>query len=132
MTDAPPRLARPVAYGLLAAMVVVAVLGVDAWPLTAFRLFSADRTDAATGWQVTVVAAGGAERPLTAEEHHALGRSFPTVLRRFGGRSPAGQRALCDSWRRTLRVETVLVSHVQWQGSALVSRQLATRCGAAP
>jgi hypothetical protein len=62
--DTRPTLAqRALVLGALGLLAVGGLGGIEAWPLTAWRLFSQDRGPAQSGWALeTVDAAGGVER----------------------------------------------------------------------
>jgi hypothetical protein len=58
-TERPQPWARPFVAVLLAAFVTCGVLGIEAWPLSGFRLFSAPRGAVTTGWRLIAVTADG-------------------------------------------------------------------------
>lgn len=58
--ERPPRSARLLVGVLLVLMLVPGLIGFDAWPLTAWRLFSAARDDTQTRWEIDAVADGSA------------------------------------------------------------------------
>ncbi|MGH9149690.1 MAG: hypothetical protein ACRD0F_05050, partial [Acidimicrobiales bacterium] len=64
---------RILVVALLAAFAVCGVVGIEAWPLTGFRLFSQARTGEVVVWQAATVNGAGGERPIDFE---ALPRGF--------------------------------------------------------
>lgn len=63
-----PRRARAVAAVLFTLLLVPGFVGFDAWPLTAWRLFSADRGDTQTRYEVAVVGSDGTLVPVDLDE----------------------------------------------------------------
>jgi hypothetical protein len=57
--DEVPRHAVGVVSALLTLLLVPALIGFDAWPLTAWRLYSVSRTDTQTRYRVEVTTTGG-------------------------------------------------------------------------
>ncbi|MGH9164584.1 MAG: hypothetical protein ACRDZW_03590 [Acidimicrobiales bacterium] len=95
---APPRWSRPLVYGFLALLLASSALGVEAWPLTGWRLFSQVRTGEVAGWQVVTVDAAGAEAPLDVA---ALGRAYRGVswiLGDFATMTQAERDEVCRAW----------------------------------
>jgi hypothetical protein len=66
-TDAPPRSAR-VFVGVLLVLLVGAGVGVEAWPLTGWRLFSAPRDDTQIRYLLEAVQADGSTRLVDLDE----------------------------------------------------------------
>ena len=54
-----PVLARTVTYGVVGLLLVTAATGLEAWPLTSYRLFSGERTDTRTGLELVAEGAAG-------------------------------------------------------------------------
>jgi hypothetical protein len=65
--DDPPRSAR-VLVGVLLVLLVGAGIGVEAWPLTGWRLFSAARDDTQTQYVLEAVGADGSTRLVDLDE----------------------------------------------------------------
>jgi hypothetical protein len=100
MSDAgAPRYARPFVAAFLAALVICALATIEAWPLTAWRLFSHLRTDEQTAWSATAVDRLGREHDYPLGHSPDGYRGFIFLMAGFGSRSPAEQRELCDTWR---------------------------------
>jgi len=100
--DAPPRWARPFVAVFLAAFFVCGVFGIEAWPLTGWRLFSRLREPGQSAWRVMVVDEAGRESPFPWAElppgfhaHVHLLKTFPSL--------PGDRRdAVCRSWADAL------------------------------
>src|SRR5829696_7493733 len=100
MRDAPaPRLARPLVAVFLVAFVICAIATIEAWPLTAWRLFSHPRSDQQTAWSATAVDERGYEHEYPLGRSEMGYRGFIFVMGNFAERSPAEQLELCDTWR---------------------------------
>src|SRR6266511_4560771 len=56
--------ARRFVWAFLAAFVIAGVFGIEAWPLTGWRLFADARTAKQVRWQGVTVDAAGRERPI--------------------------------------------------------------------
>lgn len=91
--------AKLLVTAFLAAFIYCGVRGVEAWPLTGFRLFSRLRTDEQTSWLATYVDAQGAERDVPFERMSRAYSGFVHILADFP-RLTSGERGLvCDAWR---------------------------------
>ncbi len=66
--DVAPRSARVFVGVLLALLLVPGLIGFDAWPLTAWRLFSASRDAEQTSWVLEAVDGDGGRRVVSLEE----------------------------------------------------------------
>ncbi|MBD5786228.1 hypothetical protein IF650_08555 [Cellulosimicrobium terreum] len=107
-----PVLARTVTYGVVGLLLVTAATGLEAWPLTSFRLFSGARTDTGTGLELVAVGASGetAVRP---------DRSNPvlvTTTHRYGelaGAGDARRRLMVDAWLGTAGIDPADVRTVR-------------------
>lgn len=85
---------------ILAAFLICGVFGVEAWPLSGFRLFSAPRGSTSTGWRLVAVGPDGLERSVSVWRLGAAYRGFGFVAQTFGDLSPADQAATCEAWLR--------------------------------
>jgi hypothetical protein len=100
MSDArAPRFARPFVAGFLTVFVICALATIEAWPLTAWRLFSHERTDQQTAWSATAVDAQGREHEYPLGRSEMGFRGFIFLMGDFAERSPAERVELCDTWR---------------------------------
>lgn len=66
--ERPPRAARVLVGLALLLLLVPGVVGFDAWPLTAWRLFSLSRDADQTRWVIDAVDADGEARTVSLEE----------------------------------------------------------------
>lgn len=62
---APGKAQRLLVAGALVLLLVPGLVGIDLWPLTAWKLFSLARTDRQTTWEVEAVDAGGRTTPVS-------------------------------------------------------------------
>jgi hypothetical protein len=96
----PPRYARPFVAVLLCALIACAAASFEAWPFTAWRLFSTLRTDEQHGWDSTVVTRPGVERDFPIGSLGDGRRGFALLMNGFADRSPADRDAICRTWFR--------------------------------
>jgi len=96
---AAPRLARPFVAAFLLAIVICALATVEAWPLTAWRLFSHLRTDQQVTWSATAVDRNGREHPYPLGAMPQGYRGFGFLMNDFASQSAARRQELCDTWR---------------------------------
>jgi hypothetical protein len=92
--------ARAFVMPLLAAFLICGVLGIEAWPLSGFRLFSAPRGSISTGWRLVAVGPDGDEEAVGVWRLGAAYRGFGFVARSFPELSPADRAATCEAWLR--------------------------------
>jgi hypothetical protein len=74
------------------------VVGVEAWPLTGFRLFSHLRYEQQTGWQAFAVAPDGREAWLPLSQFPGGYNGFPLVMKSFASRGPQDRADMCRAW----------------------------------
>jgi hypothetical protein len=103
----------------LAAFFLCAILGLEAWPLTGFRLFSQLRHETRTMWVADTVSPGG-EAPLWFTQLPRAYQGFSLIIWRFGRLSPASKRAACAAWlfeaRRVRQgVTAIRIFRVAWR-----------------
>jgi hypothetical protein len=98
----------------VAAVAVSGAAGVEAWPLTGWRLFSQRRGPVSTRLEARAVAADGAEVPVPfGRLPHALSGSVP-VLRQMAHERPEEREPACGAWAAaTARLTTVPVVEVR-------------------
>ncbi|MGH2680510.1 MAG: hypothetical protein ACRDG8_08525 [Actinomycetota bacterium] len=99
-TDRAQPWARPFVVVVVVAFVTCGVLGIEAWPLSGFRLFSAPRSDLSTGWRLVAVTAGGVEEPVNVSRLGAAYQGFGFVARDFMALPPTERMAVCGAWLR--------------------------------
>jgi hypothetical protein len=80
---------------LLVCLVVPALIGFDAWPLTAWRLFSLSRDATETHWEVEASAPGGEPVVLHLDEMGLPYRHAQWILAEIGRSSTARKDAVC-------------------------------------
>ncbi|MDM7854855.1 hypothetical protein [Cellulomonas alba] len=107
------RLARIVTCAVVGVIVLGALAEVEAWPVTAFRLFSQVRTDTSTSLQLVVVHPDGSSAPLLLKPANDVvvitGHQFAT-LRDL----PASkQRAKVDAWLDLAGIDPADVASVR-------------------
>ena len=101
-SDAPPdRLqpwARPFVAIVLGAFLVCGIGGIEAWPLSGFRLFSAPRGSVATAWRLVAVEEDGAVVPVNISRLGAGYRGSGASARSFDELSSRDRSELCGVW----------------------------------
>ena len=85
---------------LLAAFLICGVFGIEAWPLSGFRLFSASRESTSTVWRLVAVGSDGAEQPVSMSRLGTAYRGFGFVARTFPDLPPDDQASTCEAWLR--------------------------------
>lgn len=75
------RLARGFVYGAPALLLTVALVGVDFWPFSAYRLFSTLRSDATSSQRLVVSFSDGTEQPVSCVDHPVLRETMRLVPR---------------------------------------------------
>ncbi len=104
-TDAerPPGWARWFVGLFLAAFVVCGVAGIEAWPLTGWRLFSHLRHEHQTTWQAFAVDASGGETRVSFARLPAAYHGFTLIVSRFGSMPPGRRTETCRTWAGAVR-----------------------------
>lgn len=88
-----PRRSRAFVGLLFALLLVPGFVGFDAWPLTAWRLFSADRGNTQSRWEVATVGEGGDLVPVDLDDLPIAFRNGEWILSELpGGASGDGRR----------------------------------------
>jgi hypothetical protein len=98
---APDRIqpwARPFVAIVLGAFLVCGIGGIEAWPLSGFRLFSAPRGSVATAWRLVAIAEDGALVPVNISRLGAGYRGFGAFARTFDELSSRDRSELCRVW----------------------------------
>ncbi len=99
-----PLATRVFVYGFLGVFLVTGLAGIEAWPLTGWKLFSQVRTDRQVGWEAVTVDGGGRERPVPFSDLPRGYRGGPhlfSAYRRFSGaRVEQACQALMDAARK--------------------------------
>jgi hypothetical protein len=82
----------------LAAFVVCGLAGIEAWPLTAWRLFSQVRTQHVARYRATVVDREGRETPLVFGRLPDGYRGFSLIVRTLPTMPPSEAARTCGAW----------------------------------
>jgi hypothetical protein len=81
--------------GFLGLFLLTGLIGVEAWPLTGWSLYSRLRHGEQWGWQVLAVGPDGGERAVDLQRLPAAYHGVTYFLGGFAGRPPAEQRSAC-------------------------------------
>jgi hypothetical protein len=111
--DQAPRWARWFVGAYLAVFVLCGVAGLEAWPLTGWRLFADARQARQPGLQAATVDADGRETPIPFRDLPAGFRGDVQVLKGFADLSPAGQAAVCQAWAEEVRARGGEVAEIR-------------------
>ena len=89
---------RSLTWALVVAVAACGAAGVEAWPLTGWRLFSELRGPVAARYEARVVAPDGSEAPVPfADLPHSYSGSGP-VLEEMERQSPEQREPACGAW----------------------------------
>jgi hypothetical protein len=110
----PPAWARWYVGLFLAAFIVCGAAGIEAWPLTGFRLFSHARSPHQHTWQAFSSDTAGRETHLAFAKLPAGHGGFTLVMSRFDTLPPPEQRAICRAWASGANAAMVLIYRVDW------------------
>jgi hypothetical protein len=127
-----PRWARRFVAAYLAAFLVCGLFGLEAWPLTGWRLFADARRAVQPGWQAVTVDRAGRETPIPFRDLPAGYQGHVQVLRGFAELAPDRQAAVCRAWAEAVRARGGEVAAVRlYQTETDVSARVGQR-GAPP
>jgi hypothetical protein len=92
------RVRKRLTWALVAAVGASGLVGVEAWPLTGWRLFSSRRERVTTRLEARSLAVDGTERAVPfGELPHGFSGSDP-VLRRMADQRPDEREPACAAW----------------------------------
>jgi hypothetical protein len=138
--ERPPVRTRLFVAAFLSAFLVCGFAGIEAWPLTGWRLFSHLRTPTLTTWQAETLDAAGHTRQLRFDELPRAYRNFTLIMKSFDSRPPGEQESACADWAAAARaagrkVAAVRVFRLTWDlskreggRSRLLARRLVYEC----
>jgi hypothetical protein len=127
-----PRWARWFVGAYLAVFVVCGLVGLEAWPLTGWRLFADARQARQPGFQAVTVDRAGRETPVPFAGLPAGYQGNVQVLRGFAGLPAGEQAAVCQAWAEAVRSRGGEVAEVRiYQTVTDVSQRVGDR-GAPP
>jgi hypothetical protein len=99
----PPAWTRRFVAVFLAAFVVCGTFGLEAWPLTGWRLFADARQPVQVAWQAVTVDVAGRETPVPFGDLPAGFHGNVQVLKGFAGLPAGEQAAVCRAWADAVR-----------------------------
>lgn len=105
-SSAQVRRARFVTYGVISSIVICCLLGLEWWPLSGFRLFSAIRTEDQISWEMTTVNRNGAETPVNLADLPVSYWGAHHVIPELPTRSTQDQQAAVLAWLDGAHVTT--------------------------
>jgi hypothetical protein len=98
-----PRWARWFVGAYLAVFVLCGIAGLEAWPLTGWRLFADARPARQPGFQAVTVDRPGGETPIPFRDLPAGYQGNVQVLNGFADLAPVRQAAVCQAWAEAVR-----------------------------
>jgi hypothetical protein len=130
--ERPPPWLRRYLAAFLTVFALCGVLGIEAWPLTGWRLFADARPAVQHGWQAVTVDHAGRETPVPFDELPIGYRGWVQVLKGFTALPAGEQAAVCRAWADAVRARGGDVAAVRvYETWTDVSRRVGRR-GAAP
>jgi len=130
-SGAAPRGARWFVASFLTLFVVCGYFGIEAWPLTGWRLFSQLRTDRQVSWMATALDQSGNETPVPFSRLGYAYRGFPQVLQKFGRLAESKQLSICRAWAKVTSEQsshhfsTIRIYMTEWRLSKRVGMRAA-------
>ena len=101
--DRAPRWARWFVGAYLTVFMVCGVAGLEAWPLTGWRLFADARQARQPGFQAVTVDRAGRETPVPFADLPAGYQGNVQVLKGFAALPAGRQAAVCQAWAEAVR-----------------------------
>jgi hypothetical protein len=120
--------ARRLVWTYLAVFVIAGLFGLEAWPLTGWRLFADARSATQLTWQAVTVDGAGRERPIPFASLPVRYQGNVQVLKGYPKLAPREQAAVCDAWADAVRasgteVREVRIYHVEVDVSRRAGRR---------
>jgi hypothetical protein len=119
-SEAVPRWARWFVGVFLAAFLLCGFAGIEAWPLTGWRLFSHVRTPHQTTWQAWSVDEAGHEQRVAFSRLPVAFKSFTLIMSTFDMLSPEKRVRTCQAWADAARrggesLQELRIYRLDWQ-----------------
>jgi hypothetical protein len=108
-----PAWTRRLVAAYLAAFLACGLLGLEAWPLTGWRLFADARRPVQTGFQAVTVDQAGRETPIPFAALPAGYHGNVQVLKGFAALPDARKLAVCQAWAQAVRARGGQVAAVR-------------------
>jgi hypothetical protein len=127
-----PAWTRWFVAAFLTAFVLCGAAGIEAWPLTGWRLFADARKPVQVAWEAVTVDAAGRETAVPFRDLPVGFHGNVQVLKGFAGLGAGEQAAVCRAWADAVRARGGQVEAVRiYRTVADVSRRVGER-GAPP
>jgi len=97
VSEGPSRAQRRFAVGVLAALSIPGVIGFELWPLSGWRLFSADRDATQTRWVLESIAADGTSSVVDPDDLPYGFRNAEWPMSRLPRASEATRAEVCEA-----------------------------------
>lgn len=123
-------------WGFLFAFLASGFLRIEAWPFTAWRLFSTVRHPVQSGWEAVTVDGAGVEQPLRLDG--AAWKGTTQILEELPFMTPARREMTCSAWivesgRNGRQVNEIriyrVVRDLHERRGPFLSRSLSATCG---
>jgi hypothetical protein len=108
-----PPWTRRFVWAFLAAFVIAGVFGIEAWPLTGWRLFADARTARQASFEAFSVDAAGRERPVPFADLPVRFRGNVQVLKGYQDQPRSRQAEVCSAWANAVRARGVDVREMR-------------------
>lgn len=108
-----PAWTRRFVYGFLALLVLCGLAGIEAWPFSGFKLFSALRDDKRVSWQLVAVDPDGGESTIVLADLPVGFRNTTKLLGEFDDMSPDERDEVCEAWTRPHRERGEVITRVR-------------------
>ena len=92
------RVRRSLTWGLVAAVAISGITGIEAWPLTGWRLFSSRRQPVSLGYEARAVDRAGREAPVPFDRLPSGYSGWDPLLERMAGQDGTERDRVCAAW----------------------------------